>query len=168
MSELFSKLGRGRNSDQSDCFLIAILEAFLAATKRPTSIAYLAWLDTAHVVSILRDRVRSIFRNNYRSLSDWRLYKIEQHVQNCTHDRGITPPAFESHVFVLSVSCCRRTLNTVPSWICQILDKGGRSNESIGKIPEVCRRMRSHGQIRAIPGEQSYVGSFGGEMDSVR
>src|SRR5882762_2494440 len=108
------------------------------------------------------------FRNNYRSLSDWRLFKIEQHVQNCTHDRGITPSAFESHVFVLSDSCCRRTLNTVPSWICQILDKGGRSNESIGKIPEVCRRMRGHGQIRAVPGEQSYVGPFGGEMDSVR
>jgi len=59
---LFSKLGRGRNSDQSDCFLIAILEAFLAATKRPTSIAYPARLDTAHGVSILRDRVRSIWQ----------------------------------------------------------------------------------------------------------
>ena len=36
------------------------------------------WLDAAYGVSILRDSVRSIFRYNYRSLSDWRLYKIEQ------------------------------------------------------------------------------------------
>jgi hypothetical protein len=127
----------------------------------------LAWLDAAYGVSILRDSVRSIFRYNYRSLSDWRLYKIEQHVQNCTHDRGLTPSAFESHVLVLSDSCCPRTLKTVPSWIRQILDKGGRSNESVGKIPEVCRRMRGHGQICAVPGEQSYVGPFGGEMGSV-
>jgi len=80
MWELF-QIGRGGNSDQSDCFLIAIVEAFLATTKRPTSIAYLAWLDTAHGVSILRDRVRSIFRNNYRSLSDWRLYKIAHTIE---------------------------------------------------------------------------------------
>jgi len=44
----------------------------------------------------------------------------------------------------------------------------GQPDESVGKIPEVCRRMPGDGEIRAVPREQSYMGSLGGEMDAVR
>jgi len=46
--------------------------------------------------------------------------------------------------------------------------EGGRPNEPLGKISEVCRRMPEYGQIRAISGEQSCVGPLGSEMGSVR
>jgi hypothetical protein len=57
----------------------------------------------------------------------------------------------------------------VSSWTNQVSDiVGGRPNESLGTIPEACRRMPGYGQIRAVPGEQSYMGRLGSEMGSVR
>jgi hypothetical protein len=61
------------------------------------------------------------------------------------------------------------TSDAVSSWINQASDLvEGQPDESVGKIPEVCRRMPGDGEIRAVPREQSYMGSLGGEMDAVR
>jgi hypothetical protein len=57
----------------------------------------------------------------------------------------------------------------VSSWAKQVSNiVGGRPDESLGTIPEACRRMPGYGQIRAIPGEQSYMGRLDSEMGSVR